>query len=243
MIGPAGPPCVARAAGVARPSPGCRHRQPACQRARSGRIVWHVRMPRVVLAGIVGAMLSVGGAAYQGVFRNPLVDPYLLGAAAGAGLGATLVYRRVPRRRRATGRSTRCRSWRSCSRSATVAVTYLVGASFGGAALERDARARRRGDGVADDGDPDVRAAAQHRGRARGLHVDPRPGLDGDVERRAARDAVRHRSVASCCSCTAATSTCCASATTRRRRSACPWRACGSSSWSRRRSARRRSSP
>ena len=48
-------------------------------------------MPRVILAGIVGAMLSVGGAAYQGVFRNPLVDPYLLGAAAGAGLGATLM--------------------------------------------------------------------------------------------------------------------------------------------------------
>ena len=51
-----------------------------------------MRMPRVVLAGIVGAMLSLAGASYQGVFRNPLVDPYLLGAAAGAGLGATLVF-------------------------------------------------------------------------------------------------------------------------------------------------------
>ena len=38
----------------------------------------------------VGAMLSLAGASYQGVFRNPLVDPYLLGAAAGAGLGATV---------------------------------------------------------------------------------------------------------------------------------------------------------
>jgi iron complex transport system permease protein len=37
-------------------------------------------------------MLSVAGASYQGVFRNPLVDPYLLGVAAGAGLGATLVF-------------------------------------------------------------------------------------------------------------------------------------------------------
>jgi cobalamin transport system permease protein len=54
-------------------------------------IVWKLRLPRVVLAGLVGAMLSAGGAAYQGTFRNPLADPYLLGVAAGAGLGATLV--------------------------------------------------------------------------------------------------------------------------------------------------------
>jgi iron complex transport system permease protein len=54
-------------------------------------IVWQLRAPRVVLAALVGAMLAVAGAAYQGVFRNPLVDPYLLGVAAGAGLGATLV--------------------------------------------------------------------------------------------------------------------------------------------------------
>jgi ABC-type Fe3+-siderophore transport system permease subunit len=45
----------------------------------------------VLLAVLVGAGLAVSGAAFQGVFRNPLVDPYLLGAAAGAGLGATLV--------------------------------------------------------------------------------------------------------------------------------------------------------
>jgi iron complex transport system permease protein len=49
-----------------------------------------VRFPRVFLAVVVGAALSVSGAAYQGVFRNPLADPYLLGVAAGAGLGATL---------------------------------------------------------------------------------------------------------------------------------------------------------
>lgn len=54
-------------------------------------VLWQIRMPRVVLAGIVGAMLSLAGASYQGVFRNPLVDPYLLGVAAGAGLGATAV--------------------------------------------------------------------------------------------------------------------------------------------------------
>lgn len=54
-------------------------------------IVWQIRAPRVVLAAIVGAMLAGGGASYQGVFRNPLADPYLLGVAAGAGLGATVV--------------------------------------------------------------------------------------------------------------------------------------------------------
>jgi len=54
-------------------------------------ILWQLRLPRVVLACLVGAMLSSAGAAYQGVFRNPLVDPYLLGVAAGAGVGATLV--------------------------------------------------------------------------------------------------------------------------------------------------------
>ncbi len=57
---------------------------------REAAIVWDLRLPRVVLGAIVGAVLSVAGGAYQGVFRNPLADPYLLGVAAGAGLGATL---------------------------------------------------------------------------------------------------------------------------------------------------------
>ena len=54
-------------------------------------IVWELRFPRVVLGGLVGGMLALAGASYQGIFRNPLADPYLLGVAAGAGLGATLV--------------------------------------------------------------------------------------------------------------------------------------------------------
>jgi len=54
-------------------------------------ILWQIRLPRVVLGGLVGSMLAGGGAAFQGVFRNPLADPYLLGVAAGAGLGATAV--------------------------------------------------------------------------------------------------------------------------------------------------------
>ena len=53
-------------------------------------IVWEIRLPRVILACLVGSMLALGGASYQGVFRNPLADPYLLGVAAGAGLGATI---------------------------------------------------------------------------------------------------------------------------------------------------------
>jgi iron complex transport system permease protein len=53
-------------------------------------IVWQLRAPRMVLGLLAGAMLAIAGGTYQGVFRNPLADPYLLGVAAGAGLGATL---------------------------------------------------------------------------------------------------------------------------------------------------------
>jgi cobalamin transport system permease protein len=52
-------------------------------------IVWTLRAPRMVLGLLAGAMLAVAGGTYQGVFRNPLADPYLLGVASGAGLGAT----------------------------------------------------------------------------------------------------------------------------------------------------------
>lgn len=59
-------------------------------------ILWEIRVPRVVLAALVGAMLALAGATYQGVFRNPLADPYLLGVAAGAGLGATIAIAYFP---------------------------------------------------------------------------------------------------------------------------------------------------
>lgn len=59
--------------------------------AREAAIVWELRMPRIVLGALVGAALAGAGAAFQGVFRNPLADPYLLGAAAGAGMAATIV--------------------------------------------------------------------------------------------------------------------------------------------------------
>jgi iron complex transport system permease protein len=59
-------------------------------------ILLQLRLPRVLLVALVGACLAVAGASYQGVFRNPLADPYLLGSAAGAGLGATLVIAYAP---------------------------------------------------------------------------------------------------------------------------------------------------
>ena len=96
-------------------------------------IVWKIRTPRVVLGALVGGILSVAGASYQGVFRNPLVDPYLLGAAAGAGLGATFVF--------TIGRDT-TESWpvdpvlvaSFGAALVTVTVTYLVGGAFGSSA-------------------------------------------------------------------------------------------------------------
>jgi iron complex transport system permease protein len=88
-------------------------------------------MPRVVLAALVGSMLSLSGASYQGVFRNPLVDPYLLGVAAGAGLGATLVFTL-----NRTGSSTWIIDPLPLSAFAggllAVLVTYVVGTAFGG---------------------------------------------------------------------------------------------------------------
>lgn len=53
-------------------------------------IIFNIRLPRILAAIIVGGGLSVAGAAYQGIFKNPLVSPDILGASAGAGFGATL---------------------------------------------------------------------------------------------------------------------------------------------------------
>ena len=54
----------------------------------STNIVWKIRMPRVVLAGLVGASLAIAGAAFQALFKNPLADPYTLGVSSGASVGA-----------------------------------------------------------------------------------------------------------------------------------------------------------
>ncbi|HUZ23341.1 MAG TPA: iron ABC transporter permease [Streptosporangiaceae bacterium] len=91
-------------------------------------IVWQLRLPRVVLAGLVGAMLAAGGASYQGILRNSLADPYLLGVAAGAGLGATSVI--------VTGEHSTIMLPAAAFAGAMVAVTltYLVAAAGGGRA-------------------------------------------------------------------------------------------------------------
>jgi iron complex transport system permease protein len=52
-------------------------------------VIFDIRLPRVLLAALVGAALAQAGAVYQGLFRNPLADPYLIGISSGAGLGAT----------------------------------------------------------------------------------------------------------------------------------------------------------
>ncbi len=56
-----------------------------------GAVLWAVRLPRIALGMLVGAALASGGAALQGLFRNPLADPYVLGIASGGGLGAAVV--------------------------------------------------------------------------------------------------------------------------------------------------------
>jgi len=94
------------------------------------KLIWELRMPRIVLAALVGAMLSVAGASYQGAFGNPLADPYLLGVAAGSGLGATIVF--------VTGRSNTV-GWlidplplaSFAGGLLAVLVTYMIGAAFG----------------------------------------------------------------------------------------------------------------
>ena len=99
--------------------------------AREWIIIWDIRMPRVVLAALVGSTLALSGASYQGVFRNPLVDPYLLGVAAGAGLGATVVF---------TLNRAGTSSWiidplplsAFVGGLVAVVVTYAVGTAFGG---------------------------------------------------------------------------------------------------------------
>ncbi|MCL2589736.1 MAG: iron ABC transporter permease [Betaproteobacteria bacterium] len=53
-------------------------------------VIWNIRLPRVVAGMLVGAALAAAGAAYQNMFRNPLVSPDILGVSAGAGFGATL---------------------------------------------------------------------------------------------------------------------------------------------------------
>ena len=96
-------------------------------------ILWDLRIPRVVLAALVGGMLALAGATYQGVFHNPLADPYLLGVAAGAGLGATLAISYLPR---ALAGQQLLPIAAFLGGAAAVVVTWAIGRSAG---RERDA--------------------------------------------------------------------------------------------------------
>ncbi len=59
---------------------------------RQESVLFQIRLPRLVLGMLVGGSLGMAGASYQGIFRNPLADPYLLGVSAGAGFGAVLAF-------------------------------------------------------------------------------------------------------------------------------------------------------
>jgi iron complex transport system permease protein len=88
-------------------------------------ILFQIRLPRVVLGAMVGSVLAVAGASYQGVFRNALADPYLLGVAAGAGLGATIAFA-------VTGDTSFLAPFAFIGGTAAVVVTYALGRSVGG---------------------------------------------------------------------------------------------------------------
>ncbi len=100
---------------------------PSSLTATQQAILWELRLPRVVLGGMVGAMLGIAGGAYQGVFRNPLADPYLLGVAAGAGLGATLVIVSA-----GEASTTLLPIAAFAGGTVAVALTYAIGRSVGG---------------------------------------------------------------------------------------------------------------
>lgn len=99
--------------------------------ARQVAIVDQIRLPRVVLGLFVGSTLSLCGASYQGVFRNPLADPYLLGAAAGAGLGVTVV---LVGASEGTTTPTLAPLAAFVGALAAVALTYALGSAGGGRA-------------------------------------------------------------------------------------------------------------
>jgi iron complex transport system permease protein len=136
-------------------------------------VLFQIRLPRIVLGAMVGGLLAVAGAGYQGVFRNPLVDSGMLGASAGAGLGATIAIVYL------SGLGPAAVPAAAFAGSlAGVAVAYLAGTVSGsgpatlpavgvgpGAGLLLAARLAVRGDLVAGAGDPAVRGG-QHGGRA-----------------------------------------------------------------------------
>ncbi|MFV0257589.1 MAG: FecCD family ABC transporter permease [Acidimicrobiales bacterium] len=93
-------------------------------------IITEVRLPRVVLAGLVGSVLATAGGAYQATFRNPLADPFLLGAAAGAGLGVTIALTGPGRELGSAGVAVTAAAF--VGAGGAVALAYGLGTSAGG---------------------------------------------------------------------------------------------------------------
>ena len=60
--------------------------------AQADVVIWQLRLPRVLLAALVGSALALAGVLYQALFKNSLADPYILGVSSGAGLGATIAF-------------------------------------------------------------------------------------------------------------------------------------------------------
>ncbi len=121
-VGPAGlsPPAVARALVDLLPFISLDHGLTDVEL----KVLLEIRFPRVVLGGLVGAVLALAGAGYQGVFRNPLADPYLLGVAAGAGLGATVAF--------ATANDPLVEPLAFAGGAVAVAIAYTLGRSIAG---------------------------------------------------------------------------------------------------------------
>lgn len=93
-------------------------------------IVVDVRLPRVLLAALVGAVLATAGGAYQATFRNSLADPYLLGVASGAGLGVTVAVTGTGNGLGATGPGITAAAF--VGALAAVGLAYVMGTSAGG---------------------------------------------------------------------------------------------------------------
>ena len=89
-VGPAGLSFATVVNGVAGRLPGLRGLFPGELGIIEEKILFEIRLPRIILSVLVGMALATAGAVYQGLFRNPMADPYVLGASSGAALGATI---------------------------------------------------------------------------------------------------------------------------------------------------------
>ena len=63
---------------------------PATRQGPLGDIIWHIRLPRTIMAALVGATLALGGLVFQALLRNPLAEPYILGISGGSAIGAII---------------------------------------------------------------------------------------------------------------------------------------------------------